>query len=175
MEISCLVALVLVVSSNILGAIVTSKTYLRSSSTYEFSFEDWKELDPAYIERQFEYRLSHVGLANFASIIKALSLLGVFVPILQVSWILSNGGKRRVASHAAICVLALAGGLCELFVNLMMIGVRSAVSWLVTDFNMDDWNEEGDGTGWRVLEIVYLTVRGMYVLLLVLIAFVLLR
>ena len=165
MESSCLVALLFVITGNILEAITASKTFLRHRDHASFidhasTMQNWKDLDPDYIKQNFEYRLSFLGLTNVASMMNAVALFAVFIPMLQVSWILTNGGKRRLASHTAICALALAGGLCELIVNLMMIGIHNVVAWLVSSFNLDDWSEEGDGTGWRVLEVVDMTIRG---------------
>jgi len=161
MESSCLIALLLVITGNILEAITASKTFLNRN--HEFSMQNWQDLDPDYIKQNFEYRLSFLGLTNVASMMNALALFAVFIPMLQVSWILTNGGKRRLASHTAICALALAGGLCELIVNLMMIGIHNVVAWLVSSFKLDDWSEEGDGTGWRVLEVVSMTIRGKWI------------
>jgi hypothetical protein len=159
---SCVVALILVIISEMLS--FNEYFQFFSSNGRTMNFEGWTSLDPDYLKEQFSRGDSLTGMVNFASLAKALSLFAFFVPILQVSWILSNGGKRHLTAHVAICVLAASGGLCELVVNLMMIGIRNVTSFLVNRFNLDDWSDSGegggDGTGWRVLEIVHLMTRG---------------
>lgn len=158
MEASCAIALVLVVISNILQAIATSK-FLSRRNSGNFSMQSWKQLDPDYIKEHFQTSVSDTGIHSITTITKAIALFFIFVPIIQVSWILSNGGKKRLSTHVAICVLAIAGGMCELVVNLMMIGTNSMTAWLASSFNLDDWDSEGDGQGWRVLELMTMMMR----------------
>ena len=57
--------------------------------------------------------------------------------------------------------LAIFGSLNELIARLLMVGMTNAAMWLARDFNLDDWTEEGDGTGWRVLEMIHIVTHGM--------------
>lgn len=57
--------------------------------------------------------------------------------------------------------LAIFGSLNELIARLLMVGMTNAAMWLARDFNLDDWTEVGDGTGWRVLEMIHIVTHGM--------------
>ncbi len=157
-DVSCFVALILLIVSEILNFV----EYLRVfSGGRAMNYKEWIKLDPGFIKEHFTSTVSLTNMMNFASLMNAVSLFALLVPILQVSWILSDGGKKHLNAHVFICVFAAAGGLCELVVNLMMIGVGSMTSFLVRRFNLDDWDEsDAGGTGWRVLEVVDLMMNG---------------
>ena len=57
--------------------------------------------------------------------------------------------------------LAVCGGIIELMARLLTVGMTNASQWLAKDFNLDDWDSQGDGTGWRVLEMIHIVTRGM--------------
>lgn len=57
--------------------------------------------------------------------------------------------------------MAIAGSIIELLARLMTVGMTNASEWLARDFNLDDWDTQGDGTGWRVLEMIHIVTRGM--------------
>ena len=163
MDTSCLTALVLVVTSEVLEFIATSR-YLRFFNS-ECSFDSIVELNPECIKQRFMENTEDLELYGFATMIGALAIFAFYVPILQVSWILSDGGKRRVGSLALVLVLALTGGMCELIVSLMLVGIRSvAIGWIGSDtyFNLDDWlgEDSGDMIGWRVLELTLTILNG---------------
>jgi len=43
----------------------------------------------------------------------------------------------------------------------MMVGVENVGVWLSRDWNLDNWANEGDGQGWRTLEVAYMLSRGI--------------
>jgi len=141
-----------------------------SSSDSDTSGTRWNH-DPSHIEEFFAKRARSRGLDDGASLARALALFALFVPIFQVCWLSSRGGKRRITNHVTIFVLALAGGLCELLSSLMMTGTRSMAAFLCKRFEMNNWelsgNDDGSGSGtgigWRVLEISYMMNRGLTV------------
>lgn len=149
-------ALALVLISEILSYIEISRRFTGAKRDYN----SWKELDPDYLKTMATDDRSLIGIINFASLVKAVSLFAFFVPMLQVSWILSRGGKRHLTAHVSICAMAAAGGMCELLSNLMMIGIRNTSSFITQTFNLDSWDDD-TGTGWRVYEIMRLMVSGM--------------
>ena len=57
--------------------------------------------------------------------------------------------------------MGICGGIIELLARLLTVGMTNAAQWLAKDFNLDDWDSEGDGTGWRVLEMIHIVTRGM--------------
>jgi len=169
---SCLFAVMLIYLSNLLEFI--KRTVLRSGKYGGWlhktsTTQPWYSFnDPNRLEEMFDKRSDHRGFENTVSMLSAVSIVALFVPIIQVSWILSRGGKRGIARHITIFVLALAGGVCELLSSLMMSGTRSMASFLSRDFELNDWglsdNEysaNGDGIGWKVLELSYMMNRGL--------------
>lgn len=170
MEISCLIALVLVFIADVLEVVTVRKFFsFNKSLSGGFTVESWEKLDPDFLREVFANRAKMSTLSGITSIMSALSIFALIIPMIQVSWILSQGGKRHVGLHAAVCVLAMACGFTELITSLMMIGARGAFSFIVEMFDLDDWqlqrdNDEdsgGDGTGYRVLEMIDIVVNGM--------------
>jgi len=153
----CLFALLILFVSNILDII--ERRHFRFSGG-----SSWRELDPDFIKNNFERRSSWHYFSDISSLFSAIGLFSLLLPIFQVSWILSRGGKRKIVLHITLFVIALAGGICELVSNLLMTGVRGAASFL-TNFEMSDWglngDGNGDGVGWRALEISYIMTRGL--------------
>lgn len=158
MDLSCIIALVFVFISEVLGFFHYKNVFDRLS---DFNMEQYKSLDPQYLESQWYIRTSNPGILNAANMFKAISLFALLLPIMQVAWVLSDGGKRHLTSLVAICILAFSGGFCELLANLLNVGIHNTEKWIVDSFNLSDWNDEDDGVGWRVLEIANLSVRGM--------------
>lgn len=171
-DVSCLVAFIMTYLSNVLKYIqIASRSrgngwYGYGSSSGSSSSPSWRT-SPSDIEGMFAKRSSIQGLEDVASMCRAIALFSLFVPIFQVCWILSRGGKCRIINHITIVVLALAGGLCELLSSLMMTGTRSMASFLSRRFELNDWEVCGDngddGIGWRVLEMSYMMNVGLTV------------
>ena len=63
--------------------------------------------------------------------------------------------------HMALASLGICGGIIELLARLLTVGMTNAAQWLAKDFNLDNWDTTGDGTGWRVLEMIHIVTRGM--------------
>eukprot|EP01083_Nonionella_stella_P001335 3868_1 len=158
MDFSCLLAILLIVVRDIVDAIITARQFQSSS----FSFADMKSFSPEYIQDRFEIWSNNKSFMDFSLMMNAIALFAFFVPLLQVSWILSDGGKRRISSLAVVCVLVLTGAICELIVSLILLGIHGTETWIGNDFNLDNWTDDGDDMiGWRVLELVHTVLRGM--------------
>ncbi len=180
LDLSCCVALVLIIARDVFDIVRmsgTSRFWSRGTTdvvnndgtTAKFSFQDLGDLNPDYIRDRFAFDNEQRGIVDLSIMLNAIATMAFFVPILQVAWILSDGGKRRVASQALVLIMALAGGMCELIVSLMSLGIRSTViGWFGNSdfFNLENWIEEdsGDMIGWRVLELVYTIMRGKFIL-----------
>jgi len=139
-----------------------------------FSIQKWFQLDPDYLKMTFESRNSWRIFDDMLSLLSSISLVALFLPIFQVSWILSHRGKRRIVHHISIFILALAGGLSELMASLMTVGARSAAHRINDVAQLDSWVSgdselsvnggiyyEDDGFGRRVFEIVYFMAVGL--------------
>ena len=64
-------------------------------------------------------------------------------------------------TYSSYLQMGICGGIIELLARLLTVGMTNAAQWLAKDFNLDDWDSEGDGTGWRVLEMIHIVTRGM--------------
>ena len=159
MDLSCVIALFLVLTSEFLGFFRYRSLFSRDADR-----QKWHQLDPDYLETQFGTSAGSSGVSNAASIFKALSLFALLLPIVQVAWILSNGGRRHLTSFTAICLLGVSGGICELIANLMTVGLRTVERWIYKSFNLHSWVNENDGSGYRVLELIHLMTNGKCVI-----------
>jgi len=179
-DLSCIVAFALLYISNILEYVQRVKRmsgnqrfgYGTSSSSNSSGgnasrWSNWN--NPTHIEETFAKRSESRLFDDATSMLSAISLFSLYVPIFQVCWLLSRGGKRRIINHIPIFVLALASGLCELLSSLMLTGTRSMASFLSRDFELSNWGisvdngSDVDGIGWRVLEMAYMMNRGLTV------------
>jgi len=167
-DFACIVTAFLFWTSDILGLIVGGR-YFRShrpsssskndgSGTFSFDF-----LDPTRIQEEWELRAETRGLYSAAGMIGAVAWFFLCIPILNVAWILSSGGRKRVAPSACIATLALAGSISELLARLMHIGVERTGTWLARDWNLDNWLNDGsdDMLGWRCLEVAFMLSNGL--------------
>lgn len=78
-------------------------------------------MHPEYIEQEWARRADSRGISSSARLLGALAWFSFCIPILNVVWILSVGGKRRVSLHVVIAALALGGSIAELLARLMMV------------------------------------------------------
>jgi len=156
---SCLLAAILLVASNILFFISIFQFQKRG----DFDFESWKQLDPAVIQDEWKFRDGQLPLELSSAILNVVAWLALSVPILQLAWILSDGGARLLATHVLIGVLALAGTIIESVAALFLIGTTFTTSWLASDFNLGNWTgtDSNDQIGWRTLEVTYIAIQGM--------------
>jgi hypothetical protein len=171
MDTSCVVAVILAFVANVLRIANMVKWQRRLiDGSYKFSETLLIDLDPAYIEELFEKGNFNTTLRNAAAIFRAVAIFAMFIPILQVSWILSERGTKNISLHATTFFLSVAGGMCVLVVNLISVGTHTALAQIVYAFNLDNWNLEvtekdnstnGDAVGWRVLELIRMVVDGM--------------
>jgi hypothetical protein len=134
---------------------------MRKTNHYA-NYEALHELDPTYLMGQWlGGDKTTNGLFLASGIIKTAAWFFFVGPILQVAWILSSGGKRKLGTHVMLSTYALGGTMAELISRLMIIGSYSAAHWIADDFNLANWTTSGgDDIGWRVLEVVYIVVQG---------------
>jgi len=161
MDSSCIITLGLRFTADVLSLVI--KTNQRRNSS--FNFQKLKSFDGDYIEERWNDRFEDLSLYNAASLFSALGWFAFCVPILQVSWLLSKGGKIRIAQHLIIAMLVVGGSICELVSSLMLIGITGTSFWISQELSLDNWFESNDGSsdkiGWKVLELVDLVVGGM--------------
>jgi hypothetical protein len=175
-EYSCLLAIVITFVSDIVELIPFNRIPEEADSDDNDGgasgtsyFDKWTNLNPSFLEMTFEHRSKYSGLESLSLILGALSTFALIVPIAQVSWILSHGGRRSLGLHSAVVIVAMVMGMCELIVALMTVGARQSFQFITDTFELKDWNllsatddESGnDGTGYRVLELIDFSVNGI--------------
>jgi len=160
MDTSCAVSAGLFFLGNLLNIILRGIAFSQMS---EENYENLLNLDPTYLQQTWMLRAENIGLKTAAGMVNALAWFMLCVPILQVAWILSKGGKRHMGTHIFLAGLVIAGSVIESICRLMIIGVDSVSHWMATEFNLSSWNYRNDGIGWRVLEMVYEACNGIIV------------
>lgn len=159
---SCLIAAFCFIVSNALGiAVVVENVIYR-----DFDGELWRDLDSEYIQETWDFRRSITPLQITSNIFNAFAWLFFSLPIMQLAWTLSRGGKRKVGIHTAIAVLCVAGTFSELVTRLLMFGAFGSASWISKSFNLDYWTrEQGSGQkdmiGWKCLEVIWMLIEGL--------------
>jgi len=158
-DITCVVAAALFEISNVIFFVIFGKYRNRS----HFKYETFTQLEPSFIQQEWEFRIDNRSLELAAGIMNALAWFVLALPILQVAWIQSNQGKRQLGIHVGISVLALGGSISELLAQLLTLGGSNTAEWIAKDFNLNNWTGEdsNDQIGWRTLEVAYLIMRGM--------------
>jgi len=117
----------------------------------------WKDLNPDYLRDRWVDRVTSSWLNPLGEVFGAMAWISLVVPVVEVAWIQSLGGKRRMALHGSVVLLVLSGAFAELVGRFMAVGVEDAARRLVARFELDDWdtsaNGDADGMGWRVLDL----------------------
>lgn len=159
---SCLLSALCFLVSNALGIAVVVLDMNRS----HFDFESWKALEPKFLKQEWDHRRSIAPLFQTANIFNAFAWFLLSVPIIQLAWALSKGGRRKVGVHAAIATFALAGCFSELISRLLVFGSWTSANWISSTFNLDFWLPDGltqgeaDNIGWRSLEVTFIITEG---------------
>mmetsp|Transcript_5595 Transcript_5595/g.8103 ORF Transcript_5595/g.8103 Transcript_5595/m.8103 type:complete len:307 (+) Transcript_5595:44-964(+) len=161
----CLMSAFFFLLSNILGTVLVAK----NANHLTFNLQKWVDLEPSYLIDQWNQRSSSSALFQASSIFNAFAWFLFAIPVTQVAWALSRGGKRRVGVHMAIAGFALGGALAELIARLLIFGSFGAAMFVHKRFNKEHWlpdsisNGAEDLMGWKALEIVFIITEGIVV------------
>mmetsp|Transcript_7865 Transcript_7865/g.8056 ORF Transcript_7865/g.8056 Transcript_7865/m.8056 type:complete len:281 (-) Transcript_7865:446-1288(-) len=159
-DLTCLNAALLFFIANVVRLIqnlVELKHYLNKE---EFSWEKWKALDVNYLQSTWQIRVNEADLSFIGDMLNVLAWLSFSIPILQIGWILSKGGKRYIQIHSLMVGLVIVGTSVEIVANLMKRGQVDALQFL-SGLNINNWTGSNDGTGWRVLEMLHIVTDGI--------------
>jgi len=122
----------------------------------------FRALDGEYLWKWWHYRRKLVGWEIFGGFFVAMAWIFLTIPIVQIAYAASKGGKRKLWIHVSMACLAITGCTTEFLTRLLEIGVWHASNWVASDFELKDWTGDGnrDFTGYKVLEIVYQVTSG---------------
>jgi len=161
---ACLFSAFCFVIANVLGIVVIVEDSL-SPSYDELGLQN---LDVGYIKNRWEHRRAVAPLQQAAHLFNMCAWLFMAIPILQLAWALSRGGKRKVGIHTAIAAFAISGVISEVLARLLSFGIWGSSRWISESFNLSSWMSNGngsynsgDGIGWKVLEINYFIMDGL--------------
>mmetsp|Transcript_1446 Transcript_1446/g.2000 ORF Transcript_1446/g.2000 Transcript_1446/m.2000 type:complete len:285 (+) Transcript_1446:138-992(+) len=156
----CFLSAMLFLVSNALKITETIKYFYRADGDYH----DWKTLNPVQLESRWKFHNEHRGIYLGEGIVNIVTWFIFCSPILQVAWILSRGGKRRVGLHAFMALAVIGGSFVELVAKLMVMGREQIMYFLIDKFNTDKWIQSTsteDHVGIRVIEVCFILVRGL--------------
>jgi len=158
---TCILAAVLFLAADVLATIFV-RAYL---SQKHFDYQAFKNLEVEYIQTAWAWKAEHRPIELWSGVLNSLAWFVFCIPIIRVAWVqsASNQHKQQIGVHIGVAVLALGGSTAELLARLMYLGSASAMEWMATDFNLDNWNGEdlNDGNGWRTLEMISIASHGM--------------
>lgn len=160
MDYSCVFSALLFLVGNLLITI----SYFEISNSISSDFRKWINLDAEYIEERITYGMNHYrSLILAGEIMVAIAWFFFTIPIMQLSWVLSRGGKRKLALHTILIMLVVGGSLTELIARLLQIGMRGTMHWVSNTFNLSKWisDSESDNIGWKMMGISELLISGM--------------
>lgn len=128
-----------------------------------FSYAQWRDLDADYLQQQWEVRIDRRSFEMATGMINAIAWFTFSIPILHVVWLQSFKASRMISIHVAIALMAVGGAVTELLARLFFIGSSSTMEWMVKDFELDNWMENGetDRLGWKSLEVTHLAIMGV--------------
>lgn len=159
MEINCLLASLLFFVGNILWIVWAT---LGLVHTQHMTADSVAIVDPAFIKSFFEQRNHYKYLELSASFMNIVAWFLLITPLLQLVWILSLGGKRRIAMHTSITVLVISACMTEGLTLLFQLGMSNQTEFLTTEVNLSNWlGIDDDNIGWRSVEIIMLMFGGM--------------
>jgi len=141
--------------------VVTNSMDIASKFTFmdrrQGKWELHKSLDVSYLKDEWDHRHRNSAFETVTGLLGAVAWFSLCIPIIETSWFLSRGGKKRTGSHAFVCILAIGASSIELIAKLMYVGMSDTQEFIATNFALDDWD------GWKTLEIVHSVVYGVLI------------
>jgi hypothetical protein len=159
MDITCVLAALFFFTGNLILLIV----YAKENGRDHYDLDQYKDLNPDYIQEEWKFRVKHRAPYLAAGLVNGLAWFCLAFPILQLCWILSFRGTRRLWLHVMVAILTLCGSFTEWISRFLYIGSSMATQLLVKEFQLDHWysSNSNDGIGWRVLEVTHIVTSGL--------------
>jgi len=168
MDLTCLVAAFLFLLGQglyiVYGFVSLNATKDALLSMSSGSASTFMDLDPEFIQELWAVDRKWEWLQIASYLINAMAWVVFSIPVLQLCWILSLGGRRAIATHTTMAVLCVVGSFTEFLSLLFMIGMSNATAWATKNLNLSTWTDTSIGTdmiGWRVLELNIYMYSGM--------------
>ena len=120
--------------------------------------EDYKQLLPNYIVDDWLNKADTKSLELASGFLKGIFWILFCLPMIEMAWVLSKGGKRNLAWNFGIMLFTLGGVWTKWFSSIFWNGMYISFHQITTYFNLEDWlnqasknqyNIDGeDGIGW---------------------------
>jgi hypothetical protein len=166
-EWTCVFAALCLMTANIIKIIFYVTVHTENHG--KFNWESYTQLDPVFLEQNWASRIERNKLYMASGVMNSIGWLVFAYPVIQMAWILSKGGSRAISLNVVIVVLVLAGSLTELISNFIWLGMNFMSRYVVHLYEISEdkgyWLDrpdvtDGDGIGWRVLEVNHIMARG---------------
>lgn len=161
MNFLCLLSAIFFFVGNVVTIVYYAIDYRHANLTE--NLDDYLELDPQYLMTRWSFRSESFPMYISAGILNTLAWFLFMFPVVQLSWILSQGGTKWISAHVAMAIFVLTGSLTEWIASFLYIGSSMTAQLLVQNFNLDNWISEnaGDFLGWRTLEVTHVVSFGL--------------
>ena len=149
----------------IVGNAITIVYYYQEYQRPHFNYNEYVELDPTYIQKEWQFRSDSRPLYISAGVINTFAWFFLMFPIVQLAWILSQGGTKWISVHVSITILVLTGSLTEWISHVLYIGSSMTSALLTGEFNLNNWvttdTSNPDEIGWRTIEVTHIVTFGL--------------
>mmetsp|Transcript_18911 Transcript_18911/g.38923 ORF Transcript_18911/g.38923 Transcript_18911/m.38923 type:complete len:278 (+) Transcript_18911:76-909(+) len=149
----------------IVGNAVTIAYYVVEYRRPHFNYNEYIDLDPAYIQEEWAFRNSVRPMYTSAGVINTFAWFFLMFPLVQLAWILSQGGTKWISVNVSIAILVVTGSLTEWISHVLYIGSSMTSALLTEEFNLNNWittdENNPDELGWRTLEVTHIVTFGL--------------
>merc|ERR1712110_653098 len=104
------------------GNAVTIAYYVQEYRRPHFNYKEYIALEPSYIQEEWAFRNNTRAMYTSAGVINTFAWFFVMFPLVQLAWILSQGGTKWISVHVSIAILVLTGSLTEWISHVLYIG-----------------------------------------------------
>ena len=161
MNFLCLLSAICFFAGNVITIVYYAIDYKHANLNE--NLDEYLALDPGYVQSRWGFRTDSFPMYISAGVINTLAWFLFMFPIVQLSWILSQGGTKWISLHVAMAIFVLTGSLTEWIASFLYIGSSMTAQLLVNNFNLNNWISEdsGDKIGWRALEVTHIVSFGL--------------
>jgi len=164
-DFSCFVAAFLFVTSGIFRTIM----FGRNVKNTKYNFVQLEAMDGEYLRQEWK---DFDGLLEFLRTLQGIvHVLAWFITttiLFRAAWLQSSKGTKGVGLHASIAFLGATIAVVEMMVRMLSHGSAMALHFMAKEINMENWygieglgDGEQDFIGWKVLEVLALSGKGM--------------
>jgi hypothetical protein len=133
--------------------------------------ETYKQLLPDFIADDWYEKIDTRALYLASGFLKGTFWIVFCLPIIEMAWVLSKGGKCGLVWNLGIILFVLGGSWTKWFSAIFWNGMYISFLQISKNFNLDVWLstllaeqyqiDGEDGIGWRALEVNYMVSRGL--------------